>query len=80
MNSRKVYVKVVVEVDTEGEVRPITVVWEDGRKFTVDKILDIRRSYATKVGGTAIRYAVMVGGKSTFLFFDDGKWFVESKI
>lgn len=78
--SRKVYVGVVAEIDTAGKVRPITVIWEDGRKFTVDKILDVRRACATKVGGTAIRYSIVIAGKSTFLFFDDGKWFVESKI
>lgn len=80
MQSRKVFVGVVAETDAEGEVRPITIVWEDGRKFSVDRVTDIRRAYATKVGGTAIRYAVVINGKSTFLFYDDGKWFVESKI
>ena len=80
MQNRKVFVGVVAEIDAEGEVRPITIVWEDGRKFSVDRVTDIRRAYAMKVGGTAIRYTVVINGKSTFLFYDDGKWFVESKI
>ena len=78
--SRKVYVKVLSETDEEGNIKPISIIWEDGRSFTIDKVTDIRRAYASKVGGTAIRYAVKISGKETFLFAQDGKWFVESKV
>ena len=46
----------------------------------IDKVLDVRRAFAVKVGGTAVRYTIMVGGKTTFLFEDDGKWFAESRV
>ena len=78
--SRKVYVKVISETDEEGNISPISVTWEDGRSFGVDKVTDIRRAYATKVGGTAIRYTVKISGKETYIFAQDGKWFVESKV
>lgn len=80
MVSRKVYVRVVSETDQEGNVSPISVIWEDGRSYTVDKVTDIRRSYAQKVGGTAMRYTVNIGAKQTYIFSEDGKWFVESKV
>ena len=32
-----------------------------------------------KVGGTGIRYTVSISGKETYLFEDEGKWFVEAK-
>ena len=78
MQSRKVYVRVIAEFDETGNVIPVSVIWEDGRRFVIDKITDVRRAYAAKVGGTGIRYTVYINSKRTFLFCDEGKWFVES--
>ena len=80
MKSRKVYVSVVAEIDEEGNKKPLSIKWEDGRKYMIDKVLDVRRAFAVKVGGTAVRYTIMVGGKTTFLFEDDGKCFAESRV
>ena len=79
MKSRKVYVGVVAEIDEEGNKRPISVKWEDGRVYEIDRVLQVRRAFAEKVGGTAVRYTISVCGKITFLFEDEGKWFAESK-
>ncbi len=79
MKSRKVFVSVIASIDEEGNKKPLYIKWEDGRKFAVDKVTDIRRACATKVGGTAIRYTVRINGKTTFLFEDEGKWFAESR-
>lgn len=78
--SRKVYVKVLSETDEEGNISPIEITWEDGRSYIIDKVTDIRRAYAGKVGGTAMRYSVRIAGKDTYIFKEDGKWFVESKV
>ena len=78
--SRKVYVKVLSETDEDGNITPVSITWEDGRAFAIDKVTDIRRAYATKVGGTAIRYSIKISGKDTYLFAQDGKWFVESHV
>lgn len=78
MQSRKVYVRVVAEFDPSGNIIPVSIVWEDGRRFVIDKITDVRRACAMKVGGTAIRYTIYVNSKRTFLFCDEGKWFVET--
>ena len=80
MQSRKVYVRVTAEFDESGNIIPVNIIWEDGRKFTIDRVTDIRRAYAKKVGGTAIRYTVHINSRITFLFCDDGKWFVESNV
>ena len=38
------------------------------------------RAASTKVGGTGLRYTVMICGKETYLFDEEnGKWFVEGK-
>ena len=78
--SRKVYVRVIAETDEEGLTVPISIMWEDGKNYIIDKVTDIRRAYAKKVGGTAMRYTVKISGKETYVFSENGKWFVESKI
>lgn len=77
--ARRAYVKVVVEVSPEGSVRPMEVEWEDGRRFEVDRLLDVRRAAATKAGGQGMRYTVRILGRETYLFEDEGRWFVEAR-
>ena len=54
--SRRVYVRVIVEHNSDGGVRPLSIEWEDGSIFEVDRVLDVRRAAATKAGGRGIRY------------------------
>lgn len=75
---RRRYVKVIVEYSAEGSVRPLAVEWEDGRRFEVDRLLDVRRAAATRAGGQGMRYTVRILGRETYLFEDAGRWFVES--
>ena len=77
--ARRAYVKVVAEFSPEGAVKPLSVEWEDGRRFDVDRVLDVRRAVATKAGGQVMRYTVRIGGHETYLFEDDGRWFVEAR-
>ena len=77
--ARRVYVNVIARHDEQGKVRPLEVEWEDGRRFGVDKLLDVRRAAALKAGGQGLRYTVRILGKETYLFEDEGRWFVEAK-
>ena len=76
---RKVYVEVQLTVSPEGDVRPNTIKFEDGTIYEIDRLRHRCRAHATKVGGTGIRYTVMIRGQETYLFEDDGKWFVEAR-
>ena len=76
---RKVYVEVQVKVTAEGKVRPMTIKFEDGELYEIDRLIDCRRAHATKVGGTGIRYTVRIRNKETYLFEDEGRWVVEAK-
>lgn len=77
--ARRAYVKVVVEYSPEGKIKPLSVEWEDGRCFEVDRLLDVRRAASTKAGGQGMRYTVRILGRETYLFEDEGRWFVEAK-
>ena len=77
--ARRAYVKVVVEYSPEGKICPLAVEWEDGRRFEVDRLLDVRRAASTKAGGQGMRYTVRILGRETYLFEDEGRWFVETR-
>lgn len=76
---RKVFVGVVVKYNEAGEAKPLSIEWEDGRVYEVDRVLDIRRAASTKVGGMGIRYTCRICGKQTYLFEDENRWYVEAK-
>lgn len=76
---RKVYVDVTLKQDKYGTIVPLSVTWEDGTKYEIDRVLDVRRAAATKVGGTGVRFAVRILGRETYLFDDGKRWFVEAK-
>ena len=76
--SRKVYVEVAAVFSPEGQILPRQIRWEDGTIFTVDRVVDIRRATALKAGGCGLRYTVRIGGRQTYLFLDDDRWFVEA--
>ena len=76
--SRKVYVEVAAVFTPEGRIVPQQIRWEDGTLFTVDRVMDIRRTAALKAGGCGLRYTIRIGRHQTYLFLDEDRWFVES--
>lgn len=77
--SRKVFVEVQAKFDKNGNIVPLSILWEDGTVYTVDRVLDIRKAASLKVGGAGIRYTCRIKGKATYLFLDEQTWFVEGK-
>lgn len=75
----KQYVEVTAQFDIDGNIKPVTVLWEDGRKFDVDRVLDVRPAASLKAGGAGIRYTCRILGKQTYLFLEESRWFVEAK-
>lgn len=85
----KAYVTVFVEFKKDGTMLPRYIIWEDGIKYEIDRVVDIRPGYAAKAGGQGDRYTVMVNGRRTYLYFERstnltgniiGCWFVERKV
>ena len=58
---------------------PLDLIWEDGRHYPIDRILDVRRAASLKAGGAGIRYTVQIGRCKRFLYYDQPQWFVEGK-
>ena len=66
----KKYVDVVAEFSADGNIKPLTVIWDDGQQFDITNI---------KCGGVGVRYTCQIGRSQTYLYYEVGKWFVEAK-
>lgn len=84
----KVYVAVKADFNEDGIMLPREITWEDGTKYAIDRVLDIRQAAAMKAGGQGDRYTVRINGSQSYLFFERstnqtgnnlGRWFVERK-
>ncbi|HWR43250.1 hypothetical protein [Sporomusa sp.] len=73
----KLFVRITAEHDTSGIIKPLSLLWEDGRVFTVDRVLDVRQAASLKAGGLGLRYTCRIAGKEVYLFCDEGRWFIE---
>ena len=71
----KINLKVQAEFDIDGSIRPTSIVWEDGRVFAIDRILDIRRAASLKAVGMGMRYTCRICGKVVNLFNDENHRF-----
>lgn len=76
----KRYVQVVSSTSPDGDVTPLVIVWNDGRRYRVSRVLDRRRAYSETTGATGLRYTVRVGRRVTYLYYEDPRWFVEARV
>ena len=77
--ARKVYVEVTARFDVEGNITPLSVTWEDGTVYEIDRILDKRRAASLKAVGIGMRYTCRISGRQSYLYYVDPRWFVEGK-
>ena len=79
----KVYVDVNEDRLKDGRLIPLSFVWEDGRRYAIDRVIDIRPAASLRAGGVGLRYTVRVRNRETFLYLEEGggvsKWFMERK-
>jgi hypothetical protein len=75
----KQFVGVISRHDPDGRNTPLEIVWEDGRRFEIDKVLDVRRAASLKAGGAGIRYTCRIRNRNIFLYDEEGRWFLEGK-
>ena len=76
---KKEYVSILAQIHVDGAIQPLCILLKDGRKFDIDEIKSKCRAASLKAGGCGIRYEIRIGARSTYLFDEDGKWFVEMR-
>ncbi len=77
--NRKVFVDVVLLKYRDGKSRPLKIQWEDGTVYLVERLLNRCQTFSRQTGGGSIRYTVQINGRETFLYEENGRWFVEAK-
>ena len=78
---RKEYVQVTAIFTSDGRILPQLITLDDGRKYSIDKITDVRRAASLKAGGTGIRYTCRIWGKNCYIFYEENyRWFIEMKV
>ena len=70
-------VTVLARMLSTGSIIPIEIVWDDGRRFAIDKVLDKEKCAGLKGGGKGLRYTVRIAGQARYLYLDEYIWFVE---
>jgi hypothetical protein len=83
----RVYVDVDATFDKHGRILPRSLVWEDGCRYEIDRVVGVRPAMA-RSGGAGDRYTIIVHGRESYLFFERsgeltgaklGRWFVERR-
>ena len=82
-NDHKVYVSVLEVRYKDGRLLPLALVWENGIRYKIDKVVDICQAASLKAGGAGLRYKIRVRDRETYLFLEEDKtgikWFMERK-
>ena len=79
MGYEKVYVETIVRFAADGGMRPLCIVWEDGRKYKIDRVKFAERAPARVSSVLPVRYTCLFGGRERCLYFEEAekRWFVE---
>jgi hypothetical protein len=79
----KVYVDVNEDRLKDGRLLPLSFIWEDGVRYEIDRITDVRPAASLKAGGAGLRYTIKVRNRETYIFLEENKegakWFMERK-
>ncbi|MGN1258683.1 MAG: hypothetical protein ACI4T8_00375 [Christensenellales bacterium] len=68
---------VVAEFTKDGKVFPLYIIWDNGKKYFIDKIIDRRPMASLKGGGVGTRYTCVFNGQERYLFLNDYVWWIE---
>ena len=49
--TKKVLVEVTTKFDTESRITPLSLFWEDGTIYEIDRVIDVRRVASLKSSG-----------------------------
>lgn len=81
MGYKKICVEVLARFLAEGGVRPIQIVWSDGRRYPVERICSVQRAPARVSAVLPLRYICIISGQEKALYYepDRMRWFVEIK-
>ncbi len=75
----KQYISVTAKFDSDGNILPLAINWDDGRSFNIDRIIDVRYAASLKAGGAGIRYTCRIRQSEKHLYLEDNRWFINNE-
>ena len=79
----KVYVELIGLVDRYGNIMPVSFKWEDGERYEIEAVTEVRPTVQLKTGGSGFRYAIKVHNKQSYLYLEENegvcKWYMVPK-
>ena len=70
-------ISVIAVFNQTGNVKPLSIVWDDGRQFPIDEIMDVRKAASHKNGIIGLRYRCRIRNRVIHLYRDEDKWIME---
>ena len=61
----------------KGVVKPVMLVYSDGRQFVIDQVSDPVKCASLKSGGIGLRYTCRIKNTLLYLYLDNNMWFYE---
>ena len=71
---QKVFVAVQCSVDPDGIIMPSSILWVDGRCWSIKKVLHTCTASHHEFEG--IRYTIIIGSAEKYLYRDGQQWYV----
>ena len=71
------YVEVLARFSQQGEIIPLWIIWHNGVKYKIDRILQKCPAACLKGGGAGIRYTCLIQNQRRYLYLNNNRWFVE---
>jgi len=78
MGVEKICIEVGVRFRKDGGMIPVFLIWA-GKRIAIDRVCDVRRSFADVPNVLPIRYRCTIMGKERNIFYEPSfeRWFVE---
>ena len=73
------YVQALVRFDVEGHMAPVEIIWDDGTRYEIDRVLSVDRRAFSGAGGSTLRFTVRIQGRQRYLWWEyesTHRWFV----
>lgn len=64
------WLDVTAEFTRDGLFLPKSFAWEDGVRYEIDRVKDVRRAASLKAGGVGQKYTCVVKGRDVHLFYE----------
>lgn len=70
-------VNVIGIFTSDGKIYPRHFLLQDGHKYNIEHVIDVRPEFSPFSGGTGLRYTVQIHGQRCSMWLEDMVWYLE---